>query len=107
MRRSRASLGISSSSNGAEPPANREISSTSPWSLTPETAGVVREDQKGPGYGPIGAWIRRSSGAFTLMTLPRGFDAWLRMVSARAHAEPRPTSGRWRRIWAGFGTRAQ
>lgn len=48
-----------------------------------------------------------STGAFTLMTLPRGFDAWLRMVSARAHAEPRPTSGRWRRIWAGFGTRAQ
>lgn len=37
------------------------------WSLTPETAGTAREDQKGPGYGPITGWIRRSSERLTLM----------------------------------------
>ena len=29
------------------------------WALTPETAGVAREDRRGPGYGPISGWIRR------------------------------------------------
>jgi hypothetical protein len=37
------------------------------WALTPETAGVAREDRRGPGYAPISAWIRRSSSPLTLL----------------------------------------
>jgi hypothetical protein len=37
------------------------------WAVTPETAGTAREDQKGPGYGPIQGWIRRYPGPVTLM----------------------------------------
>ncbi len=29
------------------------------WSLTPETAGIAREDRRGPGQGGITAWVRR------------------------------------------------
>ncbi|HEX4345930.1 MAG TPA: hypothetical protein VHZ73_00055 [Vicinamibacterales bacterium] len=36
------------------------------WSLTPETAGISREDRRGPGYAPIEAWVRRWPGAVTL-----------------------------------------
>jgi hypothetical protein len=37
------------------------------WSLTPETAGVAKEDRRGPGVAPIDAWIRRRTGPVTLM----------------------------------------
>jgi hypothetical protein len=37
------------------------------WALTPETAGVAGEDHRGPGYGAIHGWIRRSAQAITLM----------------------------------------
>jgi hypothetical protein len=37
------------------------------WSLTPETAGIAREDRRGPGLGPISGWIKRWSGPVTLM----------------------------------------
>ena len=37
------------------------------WSLTPETAGVAKEDGKGPGYGSISGWVRRSPLLLTLM----------------------------------------
>jgi hypothetical protein len=37
------------------------------WSLTPETAGVAREDGRGPGFAPIQGWIRRRIGDTTLM----------------------------------------
>lgn len=37
------------------------------WSLTPETAGVAKEDGKGPGYGPITGWVQRPPAAMTLM----------------------------------------
>jgi hypothetical protein len=37
------------------------------WHLTPETAGIAREDRKGPGLGGITGWIRRGVSATTLM----------------------------------------
>lgn len=37
------------------------------WSLTPETAGIAREDGRGPGVAPIEGWIRRSRGPLTVM----------------------------------------
>jgi hypothetical protein len=37
------------------------------WALTPETAGVAREDGKGPGDGPISAWVHRSPSPVTIM----------------------------------------
>jgi hypothetical protein len=37
------------------------------WAVTPETAGVSREDGRDPLRGPIRAWIRRHAGASTLM----------------------------------------
>jgi hypothetical protein len=37
------------------------------WALTPETAGVAAEDQRGPGYAPVHAWIRRPSQPLTLL----------------------------------------
>jgi hypothetical protein len=37
------------------------------WALTPETAGVAREDARGPGFGPITGWFRRAPGSATLM----------------------------------------
>jgi hypothetical protein len=37
------------------------------WALTPETAGVAREDLRGPGFGPITGWVRRVPSAATLM----------------------------------------
>jgi hypothetical protein len=37
------------------------------WALTPETAGVAREDARGPGFGPITGWFRRAPGPATLM----------------------------------------
>jgi hypothetical protein len=32
------------------------------WALTPETAGIAREDRRGPGLGPIEGWLRRPDG---------------------------------------------
>jgi hypothetical protein len=29
------------------------------WALTPETAGIAKEDGRGPGFAPITGWIRR------------------------------------------------
>lgn len=38
------------------------------WSLTPETAGVAREDGKGPAAdGGIDGWVRRTAGAVNLV----------------------------------------
>lgn len=37
------------------------------WALTPETAGVARDEGKGPGRAPIQAWVRRHAGPVTLM----------------------------------------
>jgi hypothetical protein len=37
------------------------------WALTPETAGIAREDRRGPGYAPIHGWIRRWVSPATLM----------------------------------------
>ena len=37
------------------------------WAITPETAGVAREDGRGPGRGGIQGWIRRWPGPATLM----------------------------------------
>jgi len=37
------------------------------WHLTPETAGVARADGKGPGRGPIRAWLRSRAGAAVMM----------------------------------------
>jgi hypothetical protein len=43
------------------------------WALTPETAGVAGEDHRGPGYGPIHGWIRRSTEPLTIMIGGRNF----------------------------------
>jgi hypothetical protein len=45
------------------------------WSITPETAGVAAEDRRGPGYGAISGWIRRSPGPLTLMIGGRNLAA--------------------------------
>jgi hypothetical protein len=37
------------------------------WSLTPETAGIAKEDHKGPGIAPIDAWVRREPRTASLM----------------------------------------
>lgn len=37
------------------------------WALTPESAGVAREEGMGPGRAPIQAWVRRHDAAVTLM----------------------------------------
>jgi hypothetical protein len=37
------------------------------WAITPETAGVAREDDRGPGRGGVRGWIRRWPGQATLM----------------------------------------
>jgi hypothetical protein len=37
------------------------------WSLTPETAGVAKEDGRGPGFGPITGWIRRTPQPVTFL----------------------------------------
>ena len=37
------------------------------WSLTPETAGIAREDQRGPGYAAVSGWLRRWQQPATLM----------------------------------------
>lgn len=37
------------------------------WALTPETAGVAKEDHRGPGIAPIEGWIRRRDEPITLM----------------------------------------
>ena len=37
------------------------------WALTPETAGVAREDGRGPGRRPIEGWLRRLSAPATLL----------------------------------------
>lgn len=37
------------------------------WALTPETAGIAGEDQKGPGHGPISGWVRRRAVPVTFM----------------------------------------
>jgi hypothetical protein len=55
------------------------------WALTPETAGVAGEDHRGPGYGAIHGWIRRSSEPLTVMIggrnlAPNGQPAHLRVA---------------------------
>jgi hypothetical protein len=37
------------------------------WALTPETAGIAREDDRGPGRAPVQGWLRRSATTATLM----------------------------------------
>jgi hypothetical protein len=37
------------------------------WAITPETAGIAREDGRGPGRGGIRGWIRRWPGQANLM----------------------------------------
>jgi hypothetical protein len=45
------------------------------WALTPETAGLAREDHRGPGFGPIDAWVRRWPSAGTLIVGGRNLSA--------------------------------
>jgi hypothetical protein len=37
------------------------------WAITPETAGIAKEDGRGPGRGGVRGWIRRWPGQATLM----------------------------------------
>ncbi len=37
------------------------------WALTPETAGVAKEDGRGPGRAPIEGWLRRTAEPVILM----------------------------------------
>lgn len=37
------------------------------WALTPETAGVAGRDARGPGHGPVTAWVRRRGGPAVLL----------------------------------------
>ncbi len=45
------------------------------WSLTPETAGIAREDQRGPGWGGVNGWIRRWPQSASLMIGGRNLAA--------------------------------
>ena len=45
------------------------------WAVTPETAGIAREDHKGPSVEPIRGWIRRWPMAATLMVGGRNLAA--------------------------------
>jgi hypothetical protein len=44
------------------------------WAITPETAGIAREDGRGPGRGGVRGWIRRWPGQATLMVGGRNLD---------------------------------
>jgi hypothetical protein len=37
------------------------------WAVTPETAGIAKEDHRGPGWAPIQGWVRRWVSPATLM----------------------------------------
>jgi hypothetical protein len=37
------------------------------WALTPETAGLAREDRRGPAVAPIEGWVRRRAVAATVV----------------------------------------
>jgi hypothetical protein len=37
------------------------------WALTPETAGLAREDGRGPGIAPVQGWVRRRADAAVMM----------------------------------------
>jgi hypothetical protein len=37
------------------------------WAITPETAGIAKEDGRGPGIAPVSGWIRRWREPLTLM----------------------------------------
>lgn len=43
------------------------------WALTPESAGLAKEEGRGPGHAPIQGWVRRHAGASTLMIGGRNF----------------------------------
>jgi hypothetical protein len=45
------------------------------WALTPETAGVAREDGRGPGRGGIRGWVKRWPGPVTLLIGGRNLNA--------------------------------
>jgi hypothetical protein len=45
------------------------------WSLTPETAGVAKDEGRGPGRAPIQGWVRRRTGPETLMIGGRNLAA--------------------------------
>jgi hypothetical protein len=44
------------------------------WAITPETAGIAREDGRGPGRGGVRGWIRRWPGQATLMVGGRNLN---------------------------------
>jgi hypothetical protein len=44
------------------------------WAITPETAGIAKEDGRGPGRGGVRGWIRRWPGQATLMVGGRNLD---------------------------------
>jgi hypothetical protein len=47
------------------------------WSLTPEAAGIAREDGRGPGIAPIEGWIRRRREPIAIMIGGRNLDSAL------------------------------
>jgi hypothetical protein len=53
------------------------------WALTPETAGVAREDGKGPGRAPIQGWILRRPAALHLLIGGRNMSGAPSRIVAR------------------------
>lgn len=43
------------------------------WALTPESAGLAKDEGRGPGRAPIQGWVRRHTGSATLMIGGRNF----------------------------------
>lgn len=43
------------------------------WALTPASAGLAKDEGRGPGQAPIQGWVRRHAGAATLMIGGRNF----------------------------------
>jgi hypothetical protein len=57
------------------------------WSLTPETAGIAKEDGRGPGFAPIAGWVRRWAGPSTLMVGGRNLGVSGRPAQVRVSAD--------------------
>lgn len=60
------------------------------WSLTPETAGLAREDGRGPGAGGTTGWIRRRGEPMTVMIGGRNLSPSGEPAQVRVEIDGRP-----------------
>jgi len=60
------------------------------WALTPETAGIAKEDHRGPGFAPIQGWLRRWVSPATLMIGGRNLAAGRAAAHVTVSVDGRP-----------------